>query len=119
MVILMEIDRAEIVAYVLMGVGAVLLVITFYMAFTLLVSELGILPTLDLDLSEALGGILGPIANALIKILYLGVMGWVGSVATVRGIQLMREVRSRRQEKKLSKVSEPVVEKEEKEEKAE
>jgi hypothetical protein len=117
MVILMEIDRAEIVAYVLMGVGAVLLVITFYMAFTLLVSELGILPTPDL--SEALGGILGPIANALIKILYLGVMGWVGSVATVRGIQLMREVRSGRQEKKLSKVSEPVVEKEEKEEKAE
>jgi len=116
MVILMEIDRAEIVAYVLIGVGAVLLVITFYMAFTLLVSELGILPTPDL--SEALGGILGPIANALIKILYLGVMGWVGSVATVRGIQLIREVKSeRRPEKKLSKVSEPQEEKKEKEEK--
>ena len=61
------------------------------MAFTLLTSELGILATPNL--SEALGEILGPITKALIKVLYLGVMGWIGSIATIRGIQLIKEVK--------------------------
>ena len=109
----MKIERTELMAYILIAIGAILLIITFYMALTLLISELGILATPNL--SEALGEILGPIAEALIKVLYLGVMGWTGSIATIRGIQLMKEAKSTLQQKPLvqQQPSPPAQEKEE------
>jgi len=87
----MKIERTELVAYLLIGIGAVLLMLTFVMAFILLTSELNLQG--GGNLSESIGNILGPIVEALIKIMYLGIMGWVGSVATIRGIQLLKETR--------------------------
>ena len=112
----MKIERTELMAYILIAIGAILLIITFYMAFTLLVAELGILAAPNL--SEALGEILGPIAEALIKVLYLGVMGWTGSIATIRGIQLIKEAKSSVQQKATvqQQPSQPTQEKEEKKE---
>ena len=101
----MKIDRTELVAFILLGIGLVLLILTFYMAYTLVVAELGIISAPDL--SEALGEILGPIAEAIIKVMYLGIMGWTGSIATMRGIQLTKEAR------RIS-VQQPTQEKEEK-----
>ncbi|MEM3731244.1 MAG: hypothetical protein QW667_03930 [Candidatus Bathyarchaeia archaeon] len=95
----MKIDKTELVAFILIAIGAALLVLTFYMAFTQLTTELGILPAPDL--SQALGEILGPIAEALIKVMYLSIMGWTGSIATIRGIQLIREIRQAPQPKLL------------------
>lgn len=88
-VMLMKIEKPELVAYILIIVGLVLLIFTFIMAYLMLIADPNILPALNL--SEALGEILGPIAVAIIRVMYLGVMGWVGSIATMRGIQLYKE----------------------------
>ncbi len=111
----MKIERIELAAFTLLGIGAVLLILTFYMAFTLIVAELGIVSTLNL--SEALGESLGPIAEAIIRVMYLGVMGWTGSITTIRGIQLIREAR-RVPQPKAEMDQQPSSKKEEKTEKA-
>jgi hypothetical protein len=85
----MKIEKAELVAYILIVVGLLLLIFTFVMAFLMLTSVVAV--TTSLDLSKALGEILGPIAEAVIKVMFLGVMGWTGSIATMRGIQLYKE----------------------------
>lgn len=87
----MKMEKAELMAYILIIVGVILLIFTFAMAFVMITAELGILPSSNL--SEALGDIIGPIAAALIRVLYLGVMGWTGSIATMRGIQFYREAK--------------------------
>ncbi len=107
----MKIERTELAGFILLGIGTVLLILTFYMAFTLVVSELGMLPAPNL--SEAIGEILGPITEAIIKVMYLGVMGWTGSIAAIRGIQLIREAR-RVPQPKTRLVQQPTLEKEEK-----
>jgi len=88
----MKIEKAELAAYILIIVGLVLLVFTFLMAYILLTSDFGMILH-QIDLSRALSEILGPIAAAIIRVLYLGVMGWAGSIATIRGIQLYKEIK--------------------------
>lgn len=88
----MRIERAELAAFILLGIGVVLLILTFYMAFTLIGAEIDAISS-SLNLSEAIGEILGPIVEAIIKVMYLGVMGWTGSIATIRGVQLLKEAR--------------------------
>lgn len=107
----MKIEKAELVAYILIAIGAILLIITFYMAFMLLTAQLSILPTPNL--SQAMGEILGPITEALIKVLYLGIMGWIGSIATIRGIQLIKETKSTTQKKMPSQSTQESKEKKE------
>jgi hypothetical protein len=97
----MKIEKTELFTYLFMALGIVLLIFTFIMAYVLVIANLN-LPT-GLNLSESLGEILGPIAEALIKVLYLGVMGWVGSILTIRGIQLYREL------KQMAKTKEPQI----------
>lgn len=102
----MKFEKTELFAYVFLIIGVILLIFTFYMAFALLIANLSFLQ--GQNLSEALGDVLGPIAEALIKILYLGVMGWVGSIITIRGIQLLKEAREDKKTLKLQ--PEPVKE---------
>ena len=85
----MKVEKPELMAYILIVVGLLLLIFTFVMAFLMLTSVVSIASSMDL--SQALGEILGPIAEAVIKIMFLGVMGWTGSIATMRGIQLYKE----------------------------
>jgi uncharacterized RDD family membrane protein YckC len=87
----MKMEKAELMSYILIIVGITLLILTFVMAVILVTSELGILS--QSDLSQALGEILGPIAAAVIRVLYLGIMGWTSSIATIRGIQLYKEAK--------------------------
>jgi len=87
----MKIERAELVAYILIAVGLILLVITFIMAYLKLESVVGIITSGNI--AEALGKIFGPIVEAVIKIMFLGIMGWIGSIATMRGIQLYKEAK--------------------------
>ncbi|MEM3565794.1 MAG: hypothetical protein QXK18_02855 [Candidatus Bathyarchaeia archaeon] len=89
----MKIERAELVAYILIAVGLLLLVITFIMAYLKLESLASIITSGNI--SEALGLIFGPIVEAVIKIMFLGIMGWTGSIATMRGIQLYKEAKTR------------------------
>ena len=85
----MKIEKSELVAYILIGVGVVLLILTFVMAYLILTSVANL--STSQDLSKALGGILGPIAEAVVRVMFLGIMGWTGSIATMRGIQLYKE----------------------------
>jgi len=85
----MKIERTELIAYLLIGLGAFLLILTFVMAFSLVIAKISILSAPSL--SETLGETLRLIAEALIRVMYLGIMGWMGSIATIRGIQLFRE----------------------------
>ncbi|MBS7616373.1 hypothetical protein KEJ45_04160 [Candidatus Bathyarchaeota archaeon] len=84
-------ERAELVAYILIAVGLLLLVLTFVMAFITLTSVASILT--NSELAYALGQILGPIAEAAVRVMFLGIMGWTGSIATMRGIQLYKEAK--------------------------
>jgi uncharacterized protein YqhQ len=90
----MKDDKAEIVAYAIIAVGLLLLVLTFVMAYLMLTSVVSIITSQDLP--KALGEIFGPITEAVIKIMFLGIMGWVGSIATMRGIQLYKEAKAKR-----------------------
>jgi hypothetical protein len=87
----MKIERVELVAYILIAVGLLLLVITFLMAYLKLESVVSIITSGNI--AEALGQIFGPIVEAVIKIMFLGIMGWVGSITTMRGIQLYKEAK--------------------------
>lgn len=87
----MRIEKTALVAYILLIVGLVLLIFTFATAYIMLSSVLSILAAPDL--SGALGKILGPLAEAIIKVLYLAIMGYVGSILTIRGIQLYKELK--------------------------
>jgi len=89
----MRVERAELVAYIVIAVGLILLVITFIMAYLRLESVASVMTSGNV--SEALGEIFGPIVEAVIRIMFLGIMGWVGSIATVRGIQLYREAKAK------------------------
>jgi hypothetical protein len=87
----MEKARKRLFTTTFLVAGIALLIFTFAAAFVFLILGAGI-PTSH-SLSEALGEILGPIAEALIKVLFLGVMGWIGSILTIRGIQMTSQTR--------------------------
>jgi|Deesub1362B_J571_1020462.scaffolds.fasta_scaffold13283_3 hypothetical protein len=84
----MRIDRDELIGILILSLGMVFLILTFYMAFLFLIQELNIIT--HSDLVKSLGEILGPIAEAIIRIMFLGIMGWIGSLTTVRGMQFLR-----------------------------
>jgi len=111
----MKIEKPELVAYILLIVGLMLLIFTFIMAYLMLIANPNI--SSALNLSEALGEILGPITEAIIRIMYLGVMGWIGSIATIRGIQLYKESKPTAQQPRAQAVT-PKAEEEKKSEKA-
>ncbi|MBC7130039.1 hypothetical protein H5T51_02310 [Candidatus Bathyarchaeota archaeon] len=85
----LKLEKAELMAYLIITVGLVLLILTFIIAYLMLMSIASI--AVSQDLSEAIALILGPIAEAVIRIMFLWIMGWAGSITTIRGIQLYRE----------------------------
>lgn len=97
----MKMDRNEIVGLVILTMGLVFLILTFYMAFLFLVEELNIIT--HPDLVKSLGEILGPITEAIIRIMFLGVMGWIGSLITIRGMQFLRI----KEQPQIKQVSQP------------
>lgn len=83
-------ERTEIVGYVILSLGAALLVFTFLSAYLFLrgVTEILTPP----DLMEVFGEALAPLIETCIHAIYLAVMGWIGSTLTMRGIQILRQV---------------------------
>lgn len=85
----LKLEKAELMAYITIIIGLILLVLTFIIAYLMLISVANI--AASQELSEAIANIMGPIAEAVIRIMFLGIMGWAGSIITIRGIQLYRE----------------------------
>ncbi len=84
----MKYDKIEVSGIIVLFVGVILLIATFYSAFMFLVGDVTILTSADL--AELFGNALSPLIAAVIHVLYLGVMGWMGSVATIRAVQLLK-----------------------------
>jgi len=85
----LKLEKVEVSGLVVLFVGVILLAATFYSAFMFLVADVTILTSVDL--SELFGNALAPLIEAIIHILYLGVMGWIGSILTIRAVQLLKK----------------------------
>jgi len=87
-----KIDKVELSGLLVLFIGVVLLAATFYSAFMFLIAKLGLLGTGDI--LQVFGESLAPLIEAVIRILYLGIMGWVGSILTIRAVQLLKKERT-------------------------
>jgi len=87
-----KIDKVELSGLIVLFIGVILLAFTFISAYSFLAGELSILGTQDI--LQAFGEALAPLIEAVIRILYLGIMGWVGSILTIRAIQLLKKERT-------------------------
>lgn len=84
-----KIDKVELSGLIVLFVGVILLAITFFSAYSFLAGELSTIA--GNDIVEAFGEVLAPLIGAVIRILFLGIMGWVGSLLTIRGVQLLKK----------------------------
>jgi outer membrane biosynthesis protein TonB len=80
-------NKAQLTGIIILFAGVALLAFTFVNAFLFLQEPLGIMATSDLAM--VFGEALGPLIQACIRLMYLGIMGWIGSLLTIRGIPLM------------------------------
>jgi len=80
----------EIVGYLMLSAGALLLIITFYFAYLFLCSNGS--DIISSDIIQVFGQALAPLINACIRVMFLGIMGWIGSILTARGITLLKEI---------------------------
>jgi len=87
-----KINKVELSGLIALFIGIILLAFTFFSAYTFLAGKLSILVTRDI--LQAFGEALAPLIEAIIRILYLGIMGWIGSLLTIRGVQLLKKERT-------------------------
>ena len=85
----MKIEKTELSGLIVLFVGVILLAFTFFSAYGFLSGSLSILASTDL--TELFGRAMAPLIEAIIRILYLGVMGWIGSILTIRAVQLLKK----------------------------
>jgi len=85
----MRFDKVELSGLIVLFIGVFLLAFTFFSAFTFLIGKLGILASQNL--LQVFGEALAPLIEAVIRILYLGIMGWIGSILTIRAVQLLKK----------------------------
>lgn len=83
----MKIDKPEISGLLVLFIGVGLLAFTFLNAYWLLSEDISIIASQDLI--AAFGQALAPLIATVIRIMYLGIMGWIGSLLTLRGIPLL------------------------------
>lgn len=85
----MKFNNVEISGLIVLFIGVILLGFTFVSAYGFLIGKLSILASADLV--EVFGNAMAPLIEAVIHILYLGIMGWIGSILTIRAVQLLRQ----------------------------
>jgi outer membrane biosynthesis protein TonB len=85
----LKFEKVEVSGLVVLFIGVILLAATFYSAFVFLFGDVTILASVDL--AELFGNALAPLIEAVIHVLYLGIMGWIGSVTTIRAVQLLKK----------------------------
>ncbi|MEM2387353.1 MAG: hypothetical protein QXO49_05300 [Candidatus Bathyarchaeia archaeon] len=83
-------ERITLSGMVVLGIGVVLLTLTFVSAYGFLTQSLSIAGS-D-DFVQIFGAALAPLIATCIRLMYLGVMGWVGSLLTVRGVTILIHV---------------------------
>jgi len=81
------ISKPQVPSFIVLLVGVILLVFAFFNAYIFLQEDLNIISTSGLE--DLFGGALGPLIEACVRVMYLGIMGWIGSIVTIRGVQLL------------------------------
>jgi len=84
----LKFEKTELSGLVVLFVGVILLAFTFFSAYGFLSGSLSVLASTDL--TELFGNAMAPLIEAIIRILYLGIMGWIGSILTIRAVQLLK-----------------------------
>jgi hypothetical protein len=82
-------DKIKLSGLIVLFIGVILLAFTFFSAYLFLTAELSILVTGDL--LQSFGEALAPLIEAIIRVLFLGIMGWIGSIVTIRAVQLLKQ----------------------------
>jgi len=72
-------------------IGVSMLAFTFISAYLFLGNDLNIVASSDL--MGLFGEALAPLIATMIRVMYLGIMGWIGSTLTIRGIDLFTKIR--------------------------
>lgn len=85
----LKFNNVEGSGLIVLFIGVILLGFTFVSAYGFLIGNLSILASADLV--EVFGNAMAPLIEAVIHILYLGVMGWIGSILTIRAVQLLKQ----------------------------
>lgn len=80
-------DKVTFSGITVLMLGVALLVATFISAYGFLSQSLSLLGSSDLV--GIFGESLAPLIATVIRIMYLGVMGWIGSLLTIRGVTLI------------------------------
>jgi hypothetical protein len=80
-------DNVQTLGFAALIIGIGMLAFTFINAYLFLGADLGIVASSDLV--GLFGEALAPLIATVIRVMYLGIMGWIGSLLTVRGIQLL------------------------------
>lgn len=86
------IGKSEVPRFAVLLMGIILLAFTFLSAYLFLQEDLSIISTTGLE--ELFSEAFGPLIEACIRVMYLGIMGWIGSIITVRGVQLLTSPKS-------------------------
>jgi hypothetical protein len=86
---MVKFDKVELSGLIVLFIGVILLAFTFFSAYLFLTGELSIL--VSGDLLQSFGEALAPLIEAIIHVLFLGIMGWIGSIITIRAVQLLKQ----------------------------
>ncbi|RLI45595.1 hypothetical protein DRO69_04905 [Candidatus Bathyarchaeota archaeon] len=81
------ISKSEAPRFAILLIGVILLAFTFLNAYWFLQEDFSIISTSGIV--DLFGEALGPLIEACIRAIYLGIMGWIGSIITIRGVQLL------------------------------
>jgi len=87
-----KMDKVEVSGLIVLFVGLILLAFTFFSAYAFLVERLSLFGSSNI--LQVFGESLAPLIEAVIRVLYLGIMGWIGSILTIRAVQLLKKERT-------------------------
>jgi hypothetical protein len=93
----LQIKSSETSGVTILLAGITLLLITFVVACIHLYGDISVLPVPSLMASFGEG--LSPLLEAVIRVLYLGLMGWIASIVIAKGVTAL--LRAKLIDKKL------------------
>jgi hypothetical protein len=93
----LQIKSSEASGVTILLAGITLLLITFVVACIHLYGDISVLPVPSLMASFGEG--LSPLLEAVIRVLYLGLMGWIASIVIAKGVTAL--LRAKLIDKKL------------------
>jgi len=100
-------NKAETLGFATLIIGIAMLAFTFISAYLFLGGDLNIVASSNLE--GLFGEALAPLTATIIRVMYLGIMGWIGSLLSVRGIQLLTQIK-RETSTQMKRKSDPEAE---------